>query len=194
MGGRIVLNPLYNSSELTLPMLQVITSVTYKTYPEPANGIQLVFVQINATTQESLRPILEKSLGAIVNVTDAGYTGYGFLLGGISAILIRPGGTEEDIERCFAGFSEIAQIEGASPALFNITYPRWIDYAADFLSDFNIAHNVMDASRLLTPSMAFDKASEIVDLILEVGEEHAPFFNFSESLFCTSRLCEDMLM
>ena len=159
----------------------MITSVTYKTHPEPANGIQVAFVQINATNQESLRPVLEKTLGAIVNVTDAGYTGYGFLLGGISAVLIRPGGTEEDLEKCFASFSEVAQIKGASPVFFNMTYPRWSDYTVDFLSDPNIAHNVMDASRLLTPSMAFDKADEIVDLILEVGEEHAPFFNFSKS-------------
>lgn len=168
----------------------MITSVTYRTHPEPPTGIQVAVMQINATTEESLRPVLKKSLGAIINVTDAGYTGYGFFLGGFSAIFIKPGGTQVDLEKGFSGFFEVAQIEGASPAFFNFTYPRWIDYTADFLSDPNIAQNVMDSSRLLTPEMAFSKADEIVDLILQVGEEHAPSFNFSESSFEIRRTWE----
>jgi hypothetical protein len=120
-------------------------------------------------------------LGAIVNVTDAGYTGYALLAGGFSAILIRPGGSEEHLERGLKGFYDVAEIPGASAAFFNVTYPRWINYTNDFLSDPNIAQNVMDSSRLLTPEIAFNKADQVVDLIFEVGIEHAPGFNFSES-------------
>lgn len=141
----------------------------------------MVFIQINATTESSLRPVLEKSLGAIVNITDAGYTGYAVLAGGFSAILLRPGGSEEDLEHGLKSFYDVAQIPGASAAFFNVTYPRWINYTNDFLSDPNIAQNVMDASRLLTPEIAFNKADQVVDLIFEVGIEHAPGFNFSES-------------
>lgn len=163
--------------------LQVVTSVTYKTHPEPPTGIQVAFIQINATTETSLRPVWEKTLGAIVNVTDAGYTGYALFAGGFSAILLRPGGSEEDLERGLRGFNEVAKIPGANAAFFNVTYPRWINYTNDFLSDPNIAQNVMDASRLLTPDIAFNKADQVVDLIFEVGIEYAPSFNFSKSTF-----------
>lgn len=163
--------------------MQVVTSVTYKTHPEPPTGIQVAFIQINATTETSLRPVWEKSLGAIVNITDAGYTGYALLSGGFSAIFVRPGGSAEDLERGLSGFNEVAKIPGANAAFFNITYPRWINYTNDFLSDPNIAQNVMDSSRLLTPDIAFNKAHQVVNLIFELGVEHAPSFNFSKFLF-----------
>lgn len=159
--------------------------MTYKTHPEPPTGVQVVFIQINATTESSMRPILEKSLGAIVNITDAGYVGYGLLAGGFSAILVRPGGTKDDLERGLKGFYEVSRIPGASGAFFNVTYPRWINYTNDFLSDPNIAQNVMDSSRLLTPDIAFNKADQVVDLIFEVGLENAPSFNFSKFIFST---------
>lgn len=124
-----------------------------------------------------------------MNITDAGYTGYALLAGGFSAILIRPGGTKEDLERGMSGFYEISQVPGASAAFFNITYPRWINYTNDFLSDPNIAQNVMDSSRLLTPYIAFNKADQVVDLIFEVGLENAPGFNFSKCILSPYRQC-----
>ena len=153
--------------------------MTYRTHPEP-NHIQVAFVQANATTNATLRPVLEKSLGALVNMTDAGYTGYGFLSNGFTAVFIRPGGTKGDLEKGAAAFAAIGQMEGTSIGILNFTFPRWIDYCNQFLQDPNIAQNVMDSSRLLTPEMAFGKADKIVDLMLDLGEGHYPFFNFSK--------------
>lgn len=159
--------------------VQVITSVTYRTHPEPSH-IQVAFVQANATTNSTLRPVLERSLGALVNMTDAGYTGYGYLSNGFSGIFIRPGGTAEELIKGIAAFQEIGQSDGVSFIMANVTFPRWIDYCDAILQDPNIAMNVMDASRLLTPDMAFNKADQIVDMMLEFGEDHYPSFNFSE--------------
>ncbi|KIX03880.1 uncharacterized protein Z518_07433 [Rhinocladiella mackenziei CBS 650.93] len=155
----------------------VVTSVTYKTHPEPSH-IQVAFVQANATTNSSLRPVLQRSLGALVNMTDAGYTGYGYLSNGFNALFIRPGGTNEDLKRGSAAFQAIGQVDGASVGILNYTFPSWLDYCDAFLQDPNIAQNVMDASRLLTPDMAFNKADQIVDMMLDLGEEYYPFFNF----------------
>ncbi|OAP54750.1 hypothetical protein AYL99_11198 [Fonsecaea erecta] len=155
----------------------VITSVTYRTHPEPAH-IQVAAVQINATAHSSLRPVLEGSLGALVNMTDAGYTGYGYLSNGFSGLFIRPGGTEAELTLGSAAFRHLSRINGTNLAMFNFTFPRWIDYCNAFLQDPNIALNVMDSSRLLTSDMAFNKAGEIVDMMLEFGPEHYPSFNF----------------
>jgi len=155
--------------------------VTYKTHPEPSH-IQVTFIQVNATTKATLRPVLEKSLGALINMTDVGYTGYGYLSNGFTALFIRPGGTQDDLKKGVAAFAAIGELDGTSIWLLNFTFPRWIDYCNQFLQDPNIAQNVMDSSRLLTPEMAFNKADKIIDLMLDLGEDHYPFFNFSESL------------
>jgi hypothetical protein len=160
--------------------VQVITSVTYRTHPE-ASHIQVVAVQINATTNASLRPVLEGSIGALVNMTDAGYTGYGLVSKGFSGLFIRPGGTVSDMDTGLAGFRALDRLEGASFGVFNFTFPTWLDYGAIFLGDPNIAQNVMDASRLLTTEMALNKADQIVDMIFEYGPENYPAFNFSKS-------------
>ena len=163
-----------------LTAVQVISSVTYRTHPEPSH-IQIAAIQINATTNSTLRAVLERSLGALVNMTDAGYTGYGYLSKGFSGLFVRPGGTEEELVRGSAAFRDFAQLDGTSFAMVNFTFPRWIDYCNAFLQDPNIAMNVMDSSRLLTTEMAFDKADQIIDMMLEYGPEHYPGFNFSRS-------------
>ncbi|EXJ69227.1 oxidoreductase [Cladophialophora psammophila CBS 110553] len=155
----------------------VITSVTYRTHPEPTH-IQVAAIQINATTNSTLRPVLEGSLGALVNMTDAGYTGYGYLTNGFSGLFIRPGGTEAELSEGSTAFQRLGQIDGANFAMVTFSFPRWIDYCNVFLQDPNIAMNVMDSSRLLTPDMAFNKSGEIIDMMLEFGPEHYPSFNF----------------
>jgi len=156
----------------------VLTSVTYRTHPEPSH-IQVAFVQVNATSNSSLRPVLERSLGALVNMTDSGYTGYGYLSGaGFTSLFIKPNGTDAQLVKAAAAFYEIGQLPEAAFAMLNFTFPRWIDYCNMFLQDPNIAQNVMDSSRLLTPDMAFNKADKIIDMMLELSEENYPFFNF----------------
>ncbi|OAG40581.1 hypothetical protein AYO21_05282 [Fonsecaea monophora] len=164
----------------------VITSVTYRTHPEPTH-IQVAAIQINATTNSSLRPLLQGSLGALVNMTNAGYTGYGYLSNGFSGLFIRPGGTDAELAQGSAAFQQLGLINGTSFAAFNFTFPRWIDYCNTFLQDPNIALNVMDSSRLLTPDMAFNKADEIIDMMLEFGPDHYPSFNFVGHVNSTTR-------
>lgn len=156
--------------------------MTYLTHPEPSH-IQVAALQINGTTSSSLRSVWTKSLGALVNMTDAGYTGYGFLDGsGISAIFIRPNGTEDELSRGSRAFQHIGEsVENTSVLMANFTFPRWIDYCDAFLQDLNIALNIMDSSRLLTPDMAINKADQIVDMMTEFGPDHYPGFNFSTS-------------
>ncbi|KAK5411719.1 hypothetical protein LTR90_008093 [Exophiala xenobiotica] len=165
----------------------VLTSVTYQTHPEPSH-IQVAFVQVNATSNSSLRPVLERSLGALVNMTDFGYTGYGYLSGaGFTSLFIKPNGTDGQLVKAAAAFYEIGQLQDAAFGMLNFTFPRWIDYCNMFLQDPNIVQNVMDSSRLLTPDMAFNRADEIIDLMLELSEENYPFFNFIGKVSPTER-------
>ncbi|KAJ9614419.1 hypothetical protein H2200_002555 [Cladophialophora chaetospira] len=155
----------------------VITSVTYRTYPEPGH-IQVAALQINATSNSTLRPVLKASLAGLVNMTDAGYTGYGYFSNGFSALFVRPNGTEEDLLKGSVAFRELGELEGTSFFMFNLSFPSWIAYCDMFLQDPNIAQNVMDSSRLLTTDMALHKADAIIDMMLEFGPEHYPGFNF----------------
>ena len=155
--------------------------MTYQTHPEP-NQIQVAALQLNATTNATLHPVWAGSLGALVNMTDAGYTGYGYFSNGFAALFVRPNGTEEELLRGSAAFRELARLDGTSFFMLNFTFPRWIDYCNAFLQDPNIAQNVMDASRLLTTDMALNKADQIIDMMLEYGPEYYPGFNFSGSL------------
>lgn len=158
--------------------------MTYRTHPEPSH-IQVAALQINSTSNSSLRPVLKGSLAALVNITDAGYTGYGYFSNGFSALFVRPNGTEEELLKGSAAFQELTELPDTSFLMFNLTYPSWIDYCDIFLQDPNIAQNVMDSSRLLTTDMALHKADQIIDMMLDYGPEHYPGFNFSE--FCPHR-------
>ncbi|KAF8538277.1 hypothetical protein BDD12DRAFT_885683 [Trichophaea hybrida] len=122
----------------------VITSATYKTHPSPTH-IRVGLLQFNVTT---LRLILQTSLALLPDVTNAGYTGYGFVdVTGLSAIFIQPNGTNEAFSDTFAPF-------------YNLTSPGGV-------RDPNIATNVIDSTRLLTSDLIRNRNKELVDLVLE---------------------------
>ena len=149
--------------------------MTYKTHPEPSH-IQVGFVQLNGTSNSTIRTIIQRSLETIPRITDAGYTGYGFIGSGFSGIFIQPNGTSEDFNYAFAPFYELATMTGISGQVGSITLPRWIDYCNAFLTDPNIATNVIDGTRLLTSEVLKRKSKELTDLILENGASAG--FNF----------------
>lgn len=158
--------------------LQVITSVTYRTHPNPAH-IQVGLMQFNTTDESTLRTVFHKALQALPAVTDAGYTGYGIMGGGsFAAIFIQPNATEEIFNATFAPFYELANHANVSAQVGSIPFPTWIDYCNTFLMDPNIATNVIDSSRLLTSDDLLERTTELVDVILEFDEFSAGF-NFS---------------
>ena len=171
----------------------VIVEVTYKTYPEPEH-LQLGFVQMNSTTPEAFGELVRGVLRSLVDVTDAGYTGYGFVETNksFSGIFIKPNGTAEMFEKGFARFRKLtgSQDSGLVGQLGNFNLPRWIDYCDTFLTDPNIAMNVQDASRLLTKEVALEKADEVLDLITDFLE-YEMGFNFSENLSFLSIVSAD---
>ncbi|KAK2757894.1 hypothetical protein FQN54_004300 [Arachnomyces sp. PD_36] len=154
----------------------VVTSATFKTHPLPTH-IQVGMVQFNVTdnSTSTLRTVLEKGLQTIPSITEAGYTGYGDLSSGFSAIFIQPNGTNETFNTAFAPFYELKELPGVSGQLGSFNFPTWIDYCRMFLRDPNIATNIIDASRLLTKDVLVDRADEIVDLILDYPENGAGF-------------------
>jgi hypothetical protein len=155
----------------------IITSVVYKTHPLPTH-IQAVLVQINATSNATLRTIYEKALAALPGITDAGYTGYGDLDGTFQAIFSQANATNETFTKAFMPFMEIGKLEGVSAQLAPIIFPTWIDYGTYFLTDPNIATNIIDASRLLTADVLTNKSGQLIDLIFE-NPTLAPGFNYS---------------
>lgn len=158
----------------------VITSVTYKTHPVPAY-IQAVLVQLNVTNNSSLRPLLNACFSAIPSVAEAGYTGYVDASGGFQGIFNQANGTNATFEKVFAPFYEAAKIDGISGQLMTAPFPTFLDYGQFFLTDPNIATNIIDASRLLTATVLRNKTGELVDLV-EQFPDLAPGFNFSKSL------------
>jgi len=161
----------------------VVTSVTYKTHPLPSH-IQVVFVQVNTTLTDAWRNAYAASLRALPAMTDAGYTGYGSTTVGelVQFIFLQPNGTELSLKRGLQGFNELLQMNGTagtSIGLGNFTLPSWEAYTDLFLTDPNIATNIQDASRLLTPEVLSEKADPLVDLALRYPDA-APGHNFSE--------------
>ncbi|KAI9840689.1 MAG: hypothetical protein M1837_001365 [Sclerophora amabilis] len=152
----------------------VLTSVTYKTHPNPSH-IQIGLVQLNGTDNSTTRRILENSLQTLPGITDAGYTGYGVIDGGFSAIFIQPNGTNETFDAAFAPLREIATLPDVSGQVVNFDLPSWIDYCNTFLSDPNIASNIIGASRLLTSDVLLDRAKDIVDLVFDYNAVSAGF-------------------
>ena len=117
-------------------------------------------------------------------MTDAGYTGYGSTTVGelVQFIFLQPNGTDLDLERGLQGFDELIQMNGAagmSIGAGNFTLPSWEAYTDLFLTDPNIATNIQDASRLLTPEVLSGKADALVDLALRYPDA-APGHNFSK--------------
>lgn len=155
----------------------MITSATFKTHPNPAH-IQVGLVQLNATSNSTLRTVLEKGLETIPAVTEAGYVGYGDLADGFSAIFIQPNGTNETFDTAFAPFYEIKKLPGVGGQVGAFNFPSWIEYCHAFLQDPHVGTNNVDASRLLTKDVLLNQSDELVDLIFGYPEGHAGF-NFS---------------
>jgi len=161
----------------------VVTSVTYKTHPLPSH-VHVAFVQANTTSAETWRKAYAASLRALPAMTDAGYTGYGSTTVGeiVQFIFLQPNGTDLNLERGFQGFDELMQMNGTagmSVGAGNFTLPSWEAYTNLFLTDPNIATNIQDASRLLTPEILSEKADALVDLALRYPDA-APGHNFSK--------------
>ena len=155
----------------------VITSVTYRTHPLPTH-MQAVAMQANATTETALRELYEKILPLIPDITKAGYTGYATLKGQLGFIFNQANATNATYEATFGPFNEIQDIEGAEVLLAPpFEFPTWLDYGQYFLTDPNIATNIQDASRLLTPHVLKNKTKELIDLIFDFPEL-GPGFNF----------------
>ncbi|WEW60423.1 hypothetical protein PRK78_005909 [Emydomyces testavorans] len=164
----------------------VITSVTYKTHPNPSH-IQAGFVQFNVTNNSTLRTVLKKTLQELPNITDAGYTGYGIMNFlpdggepvGFAAIFIQPNRTNATFAKTFGPYYDIAKIPGVSGLVANVEFPSWIEYAKVFVQDPNIATNIIDASRLLTSQVLLHRTDDLLDLMFDYPT-HAPGFDFSE--------------
>ncbi|PGH10938.1 hypothetical protein AJ79_05184 [Helicocarpus griseus UAMH5409] len=159
----------------------VVVSVTLKTHPSPSH-IQAGLVQVNSTDKATLRTILERTFPAISHLTEAGYIGYGTLGNGkdsiaFQGVFMQPNGTNETFAEAFSPFREIASLPNVSAQIVNFDLPTWIDYCRYFLRDPNIATNIIDGSRLLTPDVLSHKAKDLVDLIMD-NQEYGAGFNF----------------
>ncbi|ERF73264.1 hypothetical protein EPUS_03096 [Endocarpon pusillum Z07020] len=153
----------------------VITSVTYKTHPNPAH-IQVGLMQFNTTDESTLRTVFHQALQALPAVTDAGFTGYGIMgNGSFAALFLQPNATEEIFNTTFAPFYELTSHANVSAQVVSIPFPTWIDYCNAFLMDLNIATNVIDISRLLTSDDLLERTNKLVDVIFEFDEFSAGF-------------------
>jgi len=158
----------------------VITSVTYITHPEPKH-FQAVFVQVNTTEEASFRQGLAGTLKAIDTMTSAGYTGYAYIQrpadaspevpAGFGGFFNQADGDEETFAAGSAAFLALNEIEGVSAFALPLEYPSWSAYTDMWLQDPNVAQNVIDASRLLTPAVVYDetKLEALVDMMVEYG-------------------------
>src|SRR5690606_36040292 len=97
----------------------------YKTHPSPTH-IQLTACQFNASNTDAHRKIITEVFKSLPGITDAGYTGYGILSGGFSAIFIQPNGTNATADSAFASLKELASEEGVSGQLLTFNVPSWI--------------------------------------------------------------------
>jgi hypothetical protein len=139
-------------------------------------------MQFNTTDAPTFRTVLHKSLQGLPGVTDAGYTGYGAMGGGsFGLIFLQPNATKETFNATFARYYEISALPNVSAQIGSIDFPTWIDYCNVFLSDPNIATNVIDTSRLLTPDVLLHRTADLVDVALGY-EGFSAGFNFSMCL------------
>lgn len=161
-------------------MSKVITSITYKTHPNPSH-VQVVFAQFTTTSNSSFRTVLSHTFKALPRITDAGHTGYGTGDSGyLGLIFIRPNGTNETFRSAFAPLYEIANLTNVTGQVGSFDFPTWMDYLNTFLQDPNIATNVMDTSRLLTANVLLNRTEELLDLVQDYPEMNLGF-NFSKS-------------
>lgn len=148
----------------------VITSITYKTHPNPSH-VQVGFAQFTTTSNSSFRTVLSHAFKALPRITDAGYTGYGAGDSGyLGLIFIQPNGTDETFRSAFAPLYEIANMTNVTGQIGSFDFPTWMDYLNTFLQDPNIATNVMDTSRLLTANVLLNQTEELLDLVQDYPE------------------------
>jgi hypothetical protein len=138
-----------------------------------------------------MRTLLNAVFRALPQITDAGYVGYGQIAGDrtvgtttFQAIFIQANGTNATFNEGFAPLSELATVAGITGNLLSFELPSWAAYINTFLSDPNIATNVMDASRLLPPDVLLNRSDDLVDLLSKYPAYGAGF-NFSESFSWT---------
>ena len=103
--------------------------------------------------------------------------------GGISLIFIQPNGTNATFLEAFAPLYAITNLTGVSAIIGNFDLPSWTEYGNYFLRDPNVATNVQDASRLLTPEVLTNKGDELVDLIFD---KKTGGFNYSMYFYIDS--------
>jgi hypothetical protein len=175
----LFLNP-KRSRSLASFYTQVITSVTYKTHPNPSH-IQVGLMQFNATDEPTLHTVLQTAFQALPQITDAGYTGYAIVgNGSFAAIFLQPNATQEAFNATFSPLYALTGHPNVSGQIGSIDFSTWIEYCNTFLMDPNIATNVMDSSRLLEPEVLLNRTKELVDLIFDFDAFSAGF-NFSTS-------------
>ena len=156
----------------------MITSVTYKTFPLPTH-INTVFAQYTTNSSISRRHVLRNLFRAVPEITDSGYTGYGTLGQPIGIILLQPNATKETATRVTEILKSVGNVTNGEVVAGGLDFLTWMDYSNTFLSDPNVATNVIDPSRLLTPEVLLQKTDDILDVIDDF-EDLAPGFNFSE--------------
>ncbi|KAK2850642.1 hypothetical protein FQN49_005465 [Arthroderma sp. PD_2] len=160
----------------------VITSVTYKTHPNPTH-IAVGIVQFNVTTEDVRRVVLEKSLQAIPDIAESGWVGYGVMsaekkdITPFQAIFLQPNASMATFNQTFAGMNKIATLPGVKGGVAPLEFPNFMEYAKLFLQDPNIATNIMDGSRLVNRHALTDRASDLVDLMFDYPT-FGPGFNF----------------
>jgi hypothetical protein len=133
-----------------------------------------------------MRTVLNAVFRALPRIADAGYVGYGQIAGDrtvgtttFQAIFIQANGTNATFNEGFAPLFELATVAGIKGNVINFELPSWADYINTFLSDPNIAKNVMDASRLLPAKVLLHRSDDLVDLLSRYPSYGAGF-NFSE--------------
>ncbi|KAH7125208.1 putative FAD binding domain protein [Dendryphion nanum] len=154
----------------------VITSITYKTHPVPTH-IKVVFAQYTTNYSTARRQTLGRIFRALPEITDAGYTGYGTLGSPIGIILLQPNGTNTTAERVTTILKNIGDEAKVDTMAAGMDFPTWIDYVNVFLQDPNVATNVVDPSRLLTPDVLLNKTEKLLGVIDDFPDFH-PGFNF----------------
>ncbi len=98
--------------------------------------------------------------------------------GSFAAIFLQANATEQTFNSTFAPFSKLAAHRNVCGQAGSIPVPRWIDYCNTFLTDPNIATNVIDPSRLFTSDVLLNRTAELIDVALEF-EAFSAAFDFS---------------
>ena len=162
--------------------MKIITSVTYRTHPPPSN-VLVGLMAYNSTSLSGLRTIFSKFFSTLPAITSAGFIGYGASFKdptfGLQAIFLLHNGTNSTFNSAFSGLDELGKVPGVVGGHTSFMLPSWDAYRETFLSDPNIATNVIDASRLL-PGDVLEKRHDDLAKLVEEFDDMAPGFNFSE--------------